>query len=900
MNKRITSLMLCFVMVFAMLATAVPALAADTFDLKVTADKTEASPGDTITFTITLGPVSDMGSMQMDLVFPKGLTYVANSGKLADGLKATLGFDAADWTDATINVEGKNRINGGASAADYSSDKDTVLATFRCTVDDDASGTLEVGLDNLEFYSCQTWEDHTAKYRVIKASVNVTAAPVAVTGVTIDETLSVNIGQTKTPSYTVAPAEATDKTVSFTSDNPAVATVNATTGAVTGVSKGTATITVKTADGNFTDTCTVTVSCAHTNKSTVPAQNSTCTVKGWDEYKKCDDCGQLFDTSDVEINEVPFLNLADHTGGTATCTAKAVCSVCHQPYGDYADHSYTANTKKPEALKTAGTCKDKAIYFRSCEVCGKVAPSGAWGSFFGDLDPNNHVGGTATVNASEPDHKNQVNGYTGDKKCLGCGEIIETGTSIPAGAHTPSSTWNSDGTYHWKECTTMGCGVVIDGSKAEHSSTGSNVATCQHKAVCDVCNVEYGALAAHNPASGWTSDASGHWHACRTAGCTEKCDFASHTPDHTGNATEEYAIKCTECGYVIEAQLGHTHVFNKEVSTDAYKASNATCTAKATYYHSCVCGAKGTTTFEYGELGAHNWTPATCTAPKTCSVCQATEGDPLGHTEGTEWKSDKDNHWHTCTVAGCGVVIESSKAAHTPDREAATETDPIKCSVCDYIITPALGMQDYIVEMPVSIAVKLTGDKKPAKETFKFEIYDLGVEDAEFEILNDSVTAENIAFDENGVAFIEGIIKIKVTGEEQLSNLTEGFNVRMVKGSTKGWTYASEQWRIEPFFENDALDLKIAVKEIVDGEISEEYANGMSFAVSYEAVSEPDPTEPDPTESGTTEPSKPADPQSPQTGDNSMMGLWIAVLFVSGVGVVGTTIYSRKKKYTVK
>ena len=121
-----------------------------------------------------------------------------------------------------------------------------------------------------------------------------------------------------------------------------------------------------------------------------------------------------------------------------------------------------------------------------------------------------------------------------------------------------------------------------------------------------------------------------------------------------------------------------------------------------------------------------------------------------------------------------------------------------------------------------------------------------------------------------------------------------------MKGSTKGWTYASEQWRIEPFFENDALDFGIAVKEIVDGEISEEYANGMSFAVSYEAVSEPDPTEPGTTEPGTTEPGKPADPQSPQTGDNSMMGLWIALLFVSGVGVVGTTIYSRKKKYSVK
>ena len=184
---------------------------------------------------------------------------------------------------------------------------------------------------------------------------------------------------------------------------------------------------------------------------------------------------------------------------------------------------------------------------------------------------------------------------------------------------------------------------------------------------------------------------------------------------------------------------------------------------------------------------------------------------------------------------------------------------------------------EYTIDLPFSLAVKLTGDEKPAKETFKFEIYDLGVEDAEFEIVKDSVTVENIAFDENGVAFIEGIIKIKVTGEEQLSNLTEGFSVRMVKGSTKGWTYASEQWRIEPSFENDALDPKIAAREIVDGKISEAYANGMSFSVGYEAVTEP---------------------ETPQTGDSSMMVLWIALFVVSGAGA--TAIYSRKRKSSAK
>ena len=561
-------------------------------------------------------------------------------------------------------------------------------------------------------------------------------------------------------------------------------------------------------------------------------------------------------------------------------------------------HVYDQEVATAEHLKTAATCTAAAVYYKSC-TCGEngtetFTSGSALGHDYTKKVENNTYLKTAASNCTEYN----VYWYA----CSRCDANAKDDAEATDKYYTSTTAGNHSFTEKIEDAAHYVAGTGTDCQSVKQYYY--DCAYCDLMGTATWDSTTYGA---HTEGTEWKFDENNHWHICTVAGCGVVIESSeeAHTPDHTGHATEEYAIKCTKCGYVIEAQLGHTHVFNKEVATDAYKASDATCTAKATYYKSCACGEKGTATFEYGELADHNWTPATCTAPKTCSVCHATEGDPLGHTEGTEWKSDKDNHWHTCTVAGCGVVIESSKAAHTPDREAATETDPIKCSVCDYIITPALGMQDYIVEMPVSIAVKLTGDKKPAKETFKFEIYDLGCEDAEFEILNDSVTAENIAFDENGVAFIEGIIKIKVTGEDQLCNLTEGFNVRMVKGSTKGWTYASEQWRIEPFFENDALDLKIAVKEIVDGEISEEYANGMSFAVSYEAVSEPDPTEPDPTEpdpteSGTTEPSKPADPQSPQTGDNSMMGLWIALLFVSGVGVVGTTIYSRKKKYSVK
>ena len=79
------------------------------------------------------------------------------------------------------------------------------------------------------------------------------------TGVTLNKTeLSLTVGSSEQLTATVAPAEADNKSVTWTSSNPAVATVDA-SGNVTAVGTGTATITVTTADGGRTATCTVTV-----------------------------------------------------------------------------------------------------------------------------------------------------------------------------------------------------------------------------------------------------------------------------------------------------------------------------------------------------------------------------------------------------------------------------------------------------------------------------------------------------------------------------------------------------------------------------------------------------------------------------------------------------------------
>ena len=89
--------------------------------------------------------------------------------------------------------------------------------------------------------------------------VTVSETSVAVTGVTLNKTaLTLNIGASETLSATVAPADATNKKVTWKSSDAAVATVD-TNGKVTAVKAGEATITVTTEDGGKTATCKVTV-----------------------------------------------------------------------------------------------------------------------------------------------------------------------------------------------------------------------------------------------------------------------------------------------------------------------------------------------------------------------------------------------------------------------------------------------------------------------------------------------------------------------------------------------------------------------------------------------------------------------------------------------------------------
>ena len=845
MNKRIASLLLAVVMICSVLATAVPASAAPG-DSGVSASVTEASPGDTFTVTLKVpGTAKQISDMSLKVLFDNTVFEVteytipsiagmskmqstvaeANSNAFFSATYDSVSSDA-DITFTGIELTATFKVKDGAAINTYEFKLDTSVVV----------GSLTEGLPDL----LMTYNDFVNK----SASVQVTAAPNPATGISLNKTATtIYTGANETLIATVEPNDTTD-TVTWTSSNTAVATVD-TNGKVTAVATGTATITATA--GSQSASCVVTVEnapCTHTNKTNVDAKTSTCKEQGWKAYSKCNDCGQLFDNAGNKIDAIPYLPLAAHS-------------------------------LTPVAAKSA-TCTEngnKAYY--KCDVCGK---------WFED----------ATANVEITDHSSVVLTALGHDYT----ERIEDAAHKKASA----TDCRSHDTY-WYDCT-----------RGDHNAKDDPAASDKWYESTNAGPHSY-------DESAWGyKGADGHAHKCRYDDTHDTP--VAHTPGAA--ATETTPQKCTECDYPITPALGHTH----SMTPVAAKAATCTENGNKAYYvcsgcskwfedatgsveitdHSSVvighlghdfapatcttpktCKRDGCDATEGIALG-HDWKDATCTAPKTCQRdgCGATEGEPNGHTEGTDWKNDANYHWHICSVDGCGAVIESSKAAHTPDREAATETEPVKCAVCDYEIAPALGMQDYILEMPVFVSVKLTGDEKPGKETFKLEIYDCGVEDAEFEILNDVLTAEDLEFVDGG-AYFYGVLKIKVTGQEQLFNLTEGFKVRMVKGTAKGWTYASEQWYVMPIIFEGTTDAAFYfgydVREIVDGEISEIPANGMSFTLGYEAVTEP-ATEPEP------------DSETPKTGDNSMMVLWIALLVVSGAGV--TAIYSRKRKTSAK
>ena len=94
--------------------------------------------------------------------------------------------------------------------------------------------------------------------------------------------------------------------------------------------------------------------------------------------------------------------------------------------------------------------------------------------------------------------------------------------------------------------------------------------------------------------------------------------FTNYVSDNNATCTQDgtKTAKCDRCDETdtvkdIDSKLHHS--YTEQIVSDEYLAAPATCTKKATYYYSCVCGEKGTETFEYGSTTNHNFVNGRCT-----------------------------------------------------------------------------------------------------------------------------------------------------------------------------------------------------------------------------------------------------------------------------------------------
>jgi len=212
--------------------------------------ETSVTAGDTVTFTYTITP-SD--ATVQDVKWSSSDESVIKVD--ADGTAVVLKNGVATITVTTVGEEGKLVATVAPENATNKELSWKSLTTSVATVD--AEGNVKAV------------KPGTAKIRVsttdgsklnAECEVTVTKAKVAVTGVSLDNTLLlISVGESRKLSATVKPSGATNKEVSWTSNNESVATVDS-NGNVKGLKEGSATITVTTKDGSKTATCKVTVS----------------------------------------------------------------------------------------------------------------------------------------------------------------------------------------------------------------------------------------------------------------------------------------------------------------------------------------------------------------------------------------------------------------------------------------------------------------------------------------------------------------------------------------------------------------------------------------------------------------------------------------------------------------
>lgn len=234
-------------------------------------------------------------------------------------------------------------------------------------------------------------------------------------------------------------------------------------------------------------------------------------------------------------------------------------------------------------------------------------------------------------------------------------------------------------------------------------------ATCTVPKTCKRCHVTEGAPLGHEwefVGFLWKGDSViGYTGAAASYRC--KRDASHYTTVDAAVTTAVTQPTCTERGYTT-----YTAKVAAEASPDGTQH-------------------EGTNYALFREPAGHVWTAATCTEPKTCSVCHMSEGKPLGHDFPEQYDHDSDKHWRACSRCG----VHTDEGPHTWDEGVVT-TEPTytsegvityTCTTCGVTETETIPMLEVtgtpLAQMKSSGKTSLVVTWTPAQGAEGYDIY---------------------------------------------------------------------------------------------------------------------------------------------------------------------------------
>ena len=353
-----------------------------------------------------------------------------------------------------------------------------------------------------------------------------------------------------------------------------------------------------------------------------------------------------------------IINKAAHVGGKATCKDRAVCTTCGAAYGGLGAHSFTEKVAE-QYLKSAATCTAKAVYYKSCTFCGEKGTE----TF--------ETGNVLDHDWDEPSYTwtAVTDGYmcVASGKCKNCdADVSDIATVTYAVKKAPTCLNAGTGTY--TATFSAAYGFPAQTKDVLLPAIGHTWGTATYT---------------------WTQTETGYT-------CTAK-RVCKNDPAHVESetVTGDYSVitepTCLAAGlgrYQVSFKADWAKDASKDVSIPALGHDWGKWTSNGDGTHTHVCKRDKTHTETVSCSGG----TATCTEKATCADCGGKYGekDSDNHTGKKEWTTTKTTHEQKWSC--CGEVVVA-KESHTfgkwvITKKATSRKDGEKtrtCEVCEYV-----------------------------------------------------------------------------------------------------------------------------------------------------------------------------------------------------------------------